>query len=361
MEKATEFFDTWVQMQEEVVKHWLAAAQELPQTLLEMEVFKSSLPDSPASELFNANMSCLKDLSADVVHMQQLGTEVMKDTVARASGTSNVFMKLYELWHPLFQAVQDRVMDVEAYGEVLEPQEYSEIMDQVFGLGPATATEVIHQTTKITEALCCATQEYGRPWAQAMQKNGVFMPELAEGRPDTFLHIFHNLFSAFDNTVGKVFHIPAVGKDREKIGLILRGLDDLVVYNAKYTEFQQRIYVTGIKALEKVLHAVAQRIRSGHEIRTLNELFELWLDINEQEYFHAFRTKEFSMLQGELLGFALKVRRQFHKLMELNLYEYPIALRSEMDDTYKTLYELKKKVRNLERKISDRNVKEAAA
>ncbi len=361
MEKPTEFIDAWVQMQEEVVDNWLAAIQELPRALPGMEVFKGSLAGLPAGELLNVSLSCLQDLSGDFLHMQQRGTEVMKDTLAKASGTSNVFMKAYELWHPLFQAVQDRALDVDTYSELLEPSEYGEIMDQVFGWGPATATEAINQTTRITGVFCGAVQEYRRPWTEAAEKNGIYLPELAEGRPDTFLHIFHNLFSAFDNTVGKVFHVPAVGKDREKIGLVLRGLDDLAVFNAKYTEFQQRIYVTGIKALEKVLRAVAQRIRSGHEIRTFNELFELWLDINEQEYSHAFRTKEFSLLQGELLDFALKVRRQFHKLMELNLYEYPVALRSEMDDAYKTIYELKRKVRNLERKISDRDVEEAAA
>jgi polyhydroxyalkanoate synthesis regulator phasin len=35
--------------------------------------------------------------------------------------------------------------------------------------------------------------------------------------------------------------------------------------------------------------------------------------------------------------------------MELYLYDFPVALRSEMDDLYKTVYELKKKVKSLEK------------
>jgi len=37
--------------------------------------------------------------------------------------------------------------------------------------------------------------------------------------------------------------------------------------------------------------------------------------------------------------------------MELYLYDFPIALRSEMDDLYKTVYDLKKKVKSLEKQI----------
>jgi hypothetical protein len=39
--------------------------------------------------------------------------------------------------------------------------------------------------------------------------------------------------------------------------------------------------------------------------------------------------------------------------MELYLYDFPIALRSEMDDLYKTVYELKKKVKSLEKQLGE--------
>jgi polyhydroxyalkanoate synthesis regulator phasin len=58
-------------------------------------------------------------------------------------------------------------------------------------------------------------------------------------------------------------------------------------------------------------------------------------------------------MQGELLETGLKLRQHNFKLMELYLYDYPIALRSEMDDLYKTVYELKKKVRSLEKQFGE--------
>ena len=73
--------------------------------------------------------------------------------------------------------------------------------------------------------------------------------------------------------------------------------------------------------------------------------------VNEKNYQALFQTEEFSKMQGELLEADLKVRNQFSKLMELYLDDFPVALRSEMDDLYKTIYELKKKVKSLEKQV----------
>ena len=54
-----------------------------------------------------------------------------------------------------------------------------------------------------------------------------------EGRPEAFMQTYNSLFNAFDNTFGRIFHVPPVGKDREKVELFLRSFDDLSVYLAK--------------------------------------------------------------------------------------------------------------------------------
>jgi len=139
----------------------------------------------------------------------------------------------------------------------------------------------------------------------------------------------------------------------------MRGFDDLAVFLARNTAFQYKIYVTGIEAMEKVLESVAQKIRNGEEIKTFEEFFDLWIDVSERKFFEVFRTEEFSVMQGELLDSSLNMRRHFQKLMELYLFDFPVALRSEMDDLYKTVYDLKKKVRNLEGQLNAVTGKEA--
>ncbi|MFZ4702798.1 MAG: poly(R)-hydroxyalkanoic acid synthase subunit PhaE, partial [Candidatus Methylumidiphilus sp.] len=177
--------------------------------------------------------------------------------------------------------------------------------------------------------------------------------EFVQGHPESFIKTFHSLFNAFDNTVGKVFHVPPVGKDREKFELILKCLDDLSVYAAKNTEYQHTIYITGLAAMEKVVEKLAEKISSGEEIKQFDEFFDVWIDTSEQSYFKLFQTEEFAKLQAELLDAALNVKSHFFKVMEMYLYDLPIALRSEMDDLYKTVYDLKKTVKKLEKQLNE--------
>lgn len=112
------------------------------------------------------------------------------------------------------------------------------------------------------------------------------------------------------------------------------------------------MYVVGQQAMNKVMEAISKRVKEGAEIKTYDEFFRLWTDINEDEYFELFKTDEFSNLQGAMLDSALDARRHIHQLMELYLEDYPIALRSEMNDVYKTVYDLRRKVRELDKKVA---------
>ena len=48
---------------------------------------------------------------------------------------------------------------------------------------------------------------------------------LAKGDVEAGYNIFHNIYSAFDKIFGKSFKIPAVGKDRQEIELLLKTFD----------------------------------------------------------------------------------------------------------------------------------------
>ncbi len=361
MEKAIDFFDTWVKSQEKLVDNWMETTKKLPQALWGTEMFKNSKSDTPGSGFVDLYTSWVNEMVSALAKMHGLNTDIIKDILSKVTDGSDVYVRFYKIWLPISQAIQERVSDPDIYRELIDPMQYKEVVDKIFGFSPDAVTEFIDQVSKLSESWGFVAKEFGVPWIKAARKNAAMAPEFIDGRPETFLNIFHNLFCAFDNTIGKVFHIPAVGKDREKVELIMRGCDDLAVFLAGNTEYQHSVYMTAVKAMEKVLETVAQKIRNGEEIKTFDEFFDLWVDVNEREYYHLFRTEEFSKRQGELLDSSLKVRKHFHKLMELYLFDFPVALRSEMDDLYRTVYDLRKKVSHLEKKLNGVTEKEAAA
>ena len=275
----------------------------------------------------------------------------IRETLLKSLSSSNASMKLYELWLPLLKAIQQKSASPDSFKDLLDPAKYQQLIDQVFGFNPNAASQLAQQVKTLLESYVHASQGFMKPWAEAAEKGYRTVPQMMEGHPESFMKVFHTMFSAFDSTMGRVFHVPAVGKDREKVELLLRSLDVLSVYLAKNTEFEHTMYVTGLAACEKMIAALAEKVEAGAEFKDFGEFFNLWITVNEKDYSALFRTEEYAKMQGEVLEASLNVRKHFFKLTELYLYDLPIALRSEMDDLYKTVYELKKKVKSLEKQL----------
>ena len=275
----------------------------------------------------------------------------IRETLLKSLSSSNAYMKLYELWLPLFKAIQQKGVSPETLKDLIDPVKFKEMIDRIFGFNPEAAAQLAEQVKTLLESCVHSSQGFVKPWMEASEKGFGTVPQMMAGHPESFMKVYHTMFGAFDSTIGRAFHVPAVGKDREKIELLLSSLDVLSVYLAKNTEFEHTMYVTGLTAFEGLIAAVADKVQDGAEFKDFSEFFNLYITVNEKAYSNLFRTEGYAKLQGELLAAALDVRTHSFKLMELYLYDLPIALRSEMDDLYKTVHELKKKVKGLEKKL----------
>lgn len=345
MDTSSDFFKTWLKTQENLTENWISNTKRIQQE------YMGGTGESSSSDAFNLYNSWTTALFNSLNEPGGASNDILKETLSKVFSSSNAYVKLYEVWLPIFKAIQEKTFTADSFKDLSDPAKYKDILDKVWGFNPEAITEFYGQATRLMEMMGRSSGEFVKPWSDAMQKNLQASPQFVEGHPEAFMNIFHNMFRAFDSTVGNVFHVPAVGKDREKIELLMRGFDDLSVYMAKNTEYQHMMYTTGQKAMGKVIESFAQKIKDGAEIKNFNEFFNQWIDVNERTYYELFQQEEFSKLQGELLDSSLNVRKHSFKLMELHLYDFPIALRSEMDDLYKTVYELKKKVKSLEKQV----------
>ncbi len=351
-ESTTKFIDTWFESQGRILESLTEMTRKYQESLWSLGAQGGGMPTFGGfpniySSWITAVLGALRETGA-------ADKNLMQDILSKTLGGSSAYLNIYEMWLPLFKAIQGKILSPDTCKDLIDPEKYKEILDKVFGLDPeATISQAAVQASKSLEALCGSSQQFMKPWVEAFEKNLKTFPRIMEGRPNAYMQTYHTLFNAFDSTVGRIFHIPPVGRDREKIELLLRSFDNLSVYLAKYTEYHHMMYVTGLAALEKVIKSIIEKMNRGEEIKGFDEFFDIWLDVNEKTYFELFQSAEFSKMQGELLETALKVRQHNFKLMELYLFDYPIALRSEMDALYKTIYVLKKKVRHLEQQFGE--------
>jgi polyhydroxyalkanoate synthase subunit PhaE len=342
MENANDYFNAWMKTQSQTFE----ALRE--QTERMQAIFQGG--NTSAQNPFGAWQKAARDaLSASA------DADVVKDTLHKTFGSSNAFQKLYEIWQPLLKAIQGKTMNQDAYKDLMDPVKIKEVIDKLFDFDADALTQLQKQMTQFSAQLASNIEHFGKPWAEAAMQNLQSFPQFAEGHPEALMKMFHTLFNAFDNTVGRSFHVPAVGKDREKLELMSRCVDDMSVYAAKNAEYQHRMYITALDAMEKVMAELAQKVEAGEAIDRFDGFMDLWVAVNEKTYYTLFQTEEFSRLKGDLLEAGLNARKHYFKLMEMHLFDLPIALRSEMDDLYKTIYELRKKVRKMESQMKEQH------
>jgi polyhydroxyalkanoate synthase subunit PhaE len=100
----------------------------------------------------------------------------------------------------------------------------------------------------------------------------------------------------------------------------------------------------------KEIHSAA---REGKPISSFTEFYNEWSKINEKEFVDLFHSKEFVMLQEEILRIQSELVKRFEKNFEFLLQPFPVASKSQMDEVYKTNHDLKTRMNKLEKELAN--------
>ena len=125
----------------------------------------------------------------------------------------------------------------------------------------------------------------------------------------------------------------------------------LAIYNIKNAELQHMIYTQGVKVMDALAENVAAKVKNGEEVTNMMALYQEWLNLSDKTYVSLFDSEEYSVLMAEVNAMQLKLKKDVEGQVEKMMVGIPVATRSEMDEMYKTIYELKKQVRQLQKMV----------
>jgi len=120
----------------------------------------------------------------------------------------------------------------------------------------------------------------------------------------------------------------------------------------KLANLQYLVYTTGAKVNEQLMEDLANKAKDGKADTDFTAFYNNWISVNGKAFEDLFHTDEFSKLQGELVTLDAEIRTNTDKLMESALAPYPVALKSQLDEMYKTNYELKKQVYEMGKQLA---------
>jgi len=152
----------------------------------------------------------------------------------------------------------------------------------------------------------------------------------------------HFKIAEMTSSIEKLLSVPGVGPDRETQAQMQEGLKLLNDYQQVSSEYQAEMSKVGIEALEAMRQRILEMAEQGKEIKSLREIYDLWVDCNEKAYAELVYTDEYSELYGRLTNALLAVKQHQGKVMDKLLAKLNMPTRQGMNTVLKRVQEMKR-------------------
>lgn len=294
---------------------------------------------------------------------KNFNNDVTKDAWKNLAEANKGFFAFFEQWKPAFDAAQTNTFNAEWFRNAFNPSSFRDLMDKTLEqISPSQMRELFNQHQNWTEMAMNYSKNAYNQWVNQLPES------VRTSTPFTFWQQMqeqsgNNPFTAYNKAVMPVFNFFNPGKEGEVKELVVSVMEKTATYGQKLNEMQRILYVNGAKLWEQFVTENAEKIRTGADLSNTQEVFQKWVAFCEESFINVFRSEEYSKIQAELLDLSLEIRQKNEKVQEIALANTPVVLRSEADELYETIYELRKRVYALEKQLGteSKEAKPAAA
>jgi len=357
--KPEEFFKNWYNQQLAEVKKMTDFNQSIYSSV-------SNFGKSPADYMTNYNQSNLAWTNIYNTWMGTLNTtydafsknipsSLNKDAFKNIFEGNKVYLKLQEFFQPAFASFQNGNFSVDGFKKFIQPDAYKAITEQLFQsmYGQATMKDVFDASIKKIQDFFVNQNHLSKEYASTFTNISNEYPQLISGDFAKLTDMYKHAQNVFGKSFEPILKLTQAGKEKEAVEANIALLDKISEYSVKQAQLQQHMYSTTQKALEESAKKAFEKMTPETlQQQSFTEFYNEWLKTNETLFTELFESSEYSKLKGEILGISMDVKKQFEKQYESVFAIYPIVFKSETEELYKTVYELKKQVKALETRIA---------
>ena len=300
------------------------------------------------TSMFTEYSNMLNKSTADFQKNFQNGTA--QDAFKNMMGSGEGFAKFAEMWMPMFKSIQDKTFNMDAYKQFMNPEVYKEFMDKFFGFMPEGSRNQMQQMQNMmNESMKHMSQGTMSGYGQmrGMMNNMGGHSQIFGNINDTFNN-WNNMMADAASPFSKIMPANEHTKTMQEWSDISKRI---AAYNVKNAELQYMVYNQGTKVMDKLAENISAKVENGTEITSMLGLYQEWLNLSDKVYVSLFESTEYSELMGEVAAMKNKISKDIELQTEKMFKDIPVATKSELDEVYKTIYDLKKKVRQLEKML----------
>jgi class III poly(R)-hydroxyalkanoic acid synthase PhaE subunit len=162
-------------------------------------------------------------------------------------------------------------------------------------------------------------------------------------------NIFRVWADIYEKELSPFFKVPQLGLTRFYQERLDDTLDKYNTFQISFAEFLRLLYLPIEKSAKVLQQNLEELTKEGKLPENSQDYYRMWIKILEGHYMTLFKSPEYAETLSETLNtFEDYVSARDHITQDF-LQSVPVPTTSEMDELYREIYHLKKKVRKLEK------------
>lgn len=282
------------------------------------------------------------------------------EVLSKLNQSSQVYYNLYKLYQDIYEkSVEPTEENFKKVMNSYKEQYMQYVNNYIFPYLPGDVQDLLKKSVGLTETYQSTFNTIFGPWADSAN---TLMDNFMQGAfkdPEGFLKYFETWKSSYNETFGKLLNIPQFGIERNTFQDRMQTFDKFIRFITYYTELLVKLSTLVNETTENVIKDNFEMLKTGNQPKTFEEFYNYWKTTLSNNFDQLFYSDEFSKFLGNFVDSLMILKIDIDKVLEDSLKNLPIPTKTDMDSLYKTVYELKKEVRTLKRKLRDKEHEEA--
>ena len=335
----------WIEGTEAMMKSWTDAQELMMNSWADMA--KATVPNAQGT---NGNANPFADMMNEWQRMAQgmwgqadTSTPFSRNVASQMMASQNSMMKMMEL---TTEAWQKMMPQMGATGSGNWQSTLADYTKQVQEQMLSAPTSVMNTSKDANELWA----QYLKEWQKVGQfpvMGSVEMVQSIMSGDSPMTEGLDRFWNAYDTTLGRAVNAPTMGYSREFNAKILKGFDAWTKLRRAEASYQMVMGRLWVKSFDKLMKTLVEKTQQGEMPSSSKDLVKLWVTTGDDVFVEAFKEEAYIEAQGDLLNATMSYRIRERAIMEAFLDAYGLPTRTELDEAYETIHELRREVRSL--------------
>ena len=134
---------------------------------------------------------------------------------------------------------------------------------------------------------------------------------------------------------------------------LLQIFDDWINFSKVSFDYLLVLLDIWVRAFEELMRELVSSQNKGETVENWRQFLQVWSSIFDRVFAQRFQSEDAVEVQGKLMNAAITWQRHQQELIEIFLKMNDLPTRSELNEIYRSLYELRKEVKNLKKTLAE--------